>query len=117
MTAEGHKKELQFEQDAVRELECKEKQANARRAQLEREVASLKQKACQDVSGQGELWNTLRNKDKEHEAALKEKEVCPFEPLCSGSLRWRGSASADLSKPVSVTHARHMSVLIPTDAF
>eukprot|EP00892_Ulva_mutabilis_P004659 jgi/Ulvmu1/2565/UM014_0016.1 len=75
MTAEGHKQELQFEQDAVRELESKGKQANAKRAQLEREVASLKQKATQDVSGQGELWNTLRNKEKEHEAALKEKEA------------------------------------------
>lgn len=75
MTVEGHKKELEFEQEAVRDLECREKQAHARRAQLEREVASLRQKASQDLSGRGEIWSKLMKQREEHEAALGEKEV------------------------------------------
>lgn len=70
-----HKKELEFEQEAVRELEYREKQANTRRAQLEREVASLRDKATQDQSGRGEIWNKLLKQQDEHKAALGEKEV------------------------------------------
>lgn len=72
---EGHKKDLQFERDTLHEMEYKEKQATAKRAQLEREVASLRQKASQDTSGRGEIWSKLMKQREEHEAAIAEKEV------------------------------------------
>lgn len=89
-TVDEHKKELEFEQEAVRELEYREKQANTRRAQLEREVASLRDKATQDQSGRGEIWNKLLKQQDEHKAALGEKEV-----RCFGQFgRWPHCARA-----------------------